>query len=221
MNGRDLQQSDAITLVGGGTLSNSILSDCLRFAPRLAVADGAADVALDYGVMPEWVLGDLDSLSDDARGRIDPDRIIETPDQNKTDFHKALEWLNVPLVLGVGFMGGRLDHELACYNALVRTPRRCVLVGEVDICFHVPRALSLSLPVGTRFSLFPMAEVKGHCSGLKWPVEGLTMAPWDCIGTSNEVVCKDIHLSFDRPGMLVILPRMYLGPVIAAVMEQG
>lgn len=217
MKGQILQQSDHVTLLGGGIVNHAILQDCLALAPRLVAVDGGADAALALDLVPEQVLGDLDSLSQVARARLDPESIIETPDQNRTDFDKALETVAAPLALGVGFMGGRLDHELACYNALVRSDRRCVLVGEEDLCFHVPDQITLGLPVGTRLSLFPMAEVAGYCTGLKWPVDGLVMAPWARVGTSNEVTMPEQDLRFNRPGMLVILPRVHLAAVVAAL----
>ncbi len=217
MKGRILQQSGHVTLLGGGVVNLSILRECLDLAPRLVAVDGGADAAFAHGLRPERVIGDLDSVSDQARARLSSDRIIETPDQNRTDFDKALERVAGGVVLGVGFMGGRLDHELACYNALVRSPARCVLVGEEDLCFHLPEQITLALPLGTRLSLFPMARVTGECTGLKYPVAGLEMAPWGRIGTSNEVAAPEVTLRFDRPGMLVILPRAHLATVIAAL----
>lgn len=206
------------TLLGGGLVNHAILSQCLTIAPNLVAADGAADTALGLGHTPLAVIGDLDSVSDKARRILGPDRIIETPDQMRTDFDKALDVIAAPLVLGVGFMGGRLDHELACYNALVRMPNRtCILVGEEDLCFHVPDRFEIALPAGTRFSLFPMAKLVASCSGVLWPVNGLEMAPWAQIGTSNEVTDGRVALTCDRPGMLVILPRAHLEQVVAAL----
>ena len=213
-----MQELGNATLLGGGAVNHTILSQCLTIAPNLVAADGAADTALALGHTPLAVIGDLDSVSDSARKTLGQDRIIETPDQMRTDFDKALDVISAPLVLGVGFMGGRLDHELACYNALVRMPNRtCILVGEEDLCFHVPSGFEISLPKGTRFSLFPMAKVVANCRGVLWPVEDLEMAPWAQIGTSNEATGGRIELVCDRPGMLVILPRVHLAAVVAAL----
>lgn len=213
-----LQQLGKATLLGGGVVNHTILSECLTIAPNLVAADGAADTALALGHTPMAVIGDLDSVSDNARKVLGQDRIIETPDQMRTDFDKALDVMSAPLVLGVGFMGGRLDHELACYNALVRMPNRtCILVGDEDLCFHVPSRFEIALPPGTRFSLFPMAQLTANCSGVLWPVEDLEMAPWAQIGTSNEVTAGRVVLNCDRPGMLVILPRLYLTEVVKAL----
>ncbi|SFU40547.1 thiamine pyrophosphokinase [Aliiroseovarius crassostreae] len=222
MKGNILQQLASITLLGGGRVNHSILRESLEFAPRLVAVDGAAGTAVSLDLMPEAVVGDLDSLTPEVRAVFDPACVVETPDQNRTDFDKALQWAveqgQAPLVLGVGFMGGRLDHELACYNALVRSTAPCVLLGEEDLCFHLADNLKLALPLGARLSLFPMAEVTGNCTGLRWPVDGLTLSPWGRVGTSNEVAEGQLTLSFDRPGMLVILPRAHLGAVIEALL---
>ncbi len=207
-----------VTLLGGGNVKPKNLSECLTLAPNLVAADGAADQALALGHVPAAVVGDMDSVSVSARETIGAARFHETPDQNRTDFDKALELIKAPIILGVGFMGGRLDHELACYNALVRQHEKpAILVGEVDICFHLSREILLDLPVGTRLSLFPMAQVIAQGTGLVWPVEDLAMAPWGTIGTSNETGSPRVTLAADRAGLLVILPRGVLRQAIAAL----
>lgn len=212
------QFSHNVTLLGGGAVNSATVSECLKLAPALVAADGGADQALDLGHVPEAVAGDMDSVSDRARQAIGADRFVETPDQNRTDFHKTLDLIDAPLVLGVGFMGKRLDHELACYNTLVRLPeKRVILVGEVDICFHLNGPLEMSLPIGTRFSLFPMAQVKVRATGLVWPVDDLEMSPWGMIGTSNETNMPEVTVAADGPGLLVILPRAHLTDAIAVL----
>ncbi|MEO0387429.1 MAG: thiamine pyrophosphokinase, partial [Pseudomonadota bacterium] len=62
----------------------------------------------------------------------------------------------------------------------------------------------------------PLAEITGvESRGLRWSVAGLTLRPDAQIGTSNTVT-GPVHLSFDRPGALIILPRAALAEVIAA-----
>lgn len=205
--------------MGGGALSRASVSDLLTRAPNLVACDGAARDALEMGLMPQAVMGDMDSLDGETRARLDPAIIHEIPDQDTTDFDKALRSIEAPLILGVGFMGLRLDHELACYNALVRHPGvRCILVGEHDICFHLPAAatLALDVPVGSRVSLFPMAELHMTVTGLRWSFDKLRLAPWARVGTSNEAVGL-VRISTDRDGLLVILPRALLDKAIAAL----
>lgn len=211
--------SEKVTLLGGGELSARNVSECLTRAPNLVACDGAAAAtALALGHTPDRVIGDMDSLDDATRARLDPAILFELADQDTTDFDKALATTEAPLILGAGFMGGRLDHELACYNALVRYPqRRCILVGDVDICFHAPGPLRLEVPVGLRVSLFPMAEVVVDGTGLEWPLNKLRLAPWARVGTSNRAVAELVEITADGDGLLVILPREALDAAIAAL----
>lgn len=210
---------ETVTLLGGGELTPTTVSELLMRAPNLVACDGAARGALQMGLIPQAVIGDMDSLDDDTRARLDPATLHPLTDQDTTDFDKALRSIRAPLILGAGFMGLRLDHELACYNALVRHPEvRCILVGEYDICFHLPggAGLDLDLPEGCRVSLFPMAELDVATSGLEWSFDKLRLAPWARVGTSN-IARGGVRIEADRDGLLVILPGDALDAAIAAL----
>lgn len=206
---------EMVTLLGGGELGAGTVSDLLTIAPNLVCCDGAAKQALAFGHEPDAVIGDLDSLDDETRDRLAPATIHFVDDQDTTDFDKALVALDAPLILGAGFMGKRLDHELACYNALVRWDRRCILVGEQDICFHAPRRVTLDLPPGTRVSVFPMAERVVNLRGLEWSHENIVLSPLGRVGTSNAAVGR-VEIESSGPGLLVILPAEHLDAAITA-----
>lgn len=207
-----------VTLLGGGELTPATVSGLLTRAPILAACDGAAARALALGHVPRLVVGDMDSLDGATRAALDSASLIEIAEQETTDFDKALRHIDAPVILGAGFTGGRLDHELACYNALVRHPdKRCILVGGADICFHAPARVTLDLVPGTRVSLFPMAEVDVTASGLEWPLEGLRLAPWGRIGTSNRAIADRVEITPGGPGLLVILPRAALDAAMDAI----
>ncbi len=183
------------------------------FAPRLVAADGGADRLLKLGFEPEAVIGDLDSISQAAR-RLLAGRLFAIPEQDTTDFDKALRSIAAPFVLGLGFSGARPDHALAVLHALVRHPeRRCLILGGGSVTFLCPPELTLDLPRGSRLSLFPMGRVQGASAGLRWPIEGLDFAPDAQIGTSNQV-SGPVSLRFDAARMLVILPSAALPAVL-------
>lgn len=201
-----VQSTSGVTLAGGGRFSASLLDLARNLAPRVVAADGGADRLLALGVEPEAVIGDFDSISKMAQKRL-AGRLFPIREQVTTDFDKALRSIDAPFVLGLGFAGQRLDHGLAVLNGLVRHPaRRCLILSGTDVTFLAPRELSLRLPVGSRFSLFPMGAVEGESEGLRWPLQGLKFAPSGLIGTSNEV-SGPVRLRFSAPLMLVILPR--------------
>ena len=206
-----------VTLVGGGPVTPGALADCLARAPVAAAADSGAGALLRHGVMPHAVIGDLDSIAPEDRAAIPPERVHHVPEQDTTDFEKALSRIRAPLVLAVGFLGGRTDHALSALSVLARgVGPPCVLVSEHDAVIHAPRRLALDLAPGTRVSLFPMAEVAGRSEGLRWPIAGIVFAPRGRVGTSNEAM-GPVRLDFDGPGMLVMVPRRALAALVGGL----
>lgn len=208
---------DPITLIGGAKTLRVLVDQALTHAPTVVAADGGADQALDFNLMPEAVIGDFDSLSPEAKKAIPGNCLHHIAEQDSTDFEKCLRNVSTPLIIGVGFTGARLDHQLAACNALIRYPdRRCVLLGEKDLFCLAPPSLSLNLTQGTRVSLFPMGAVEGVSDGLRWPIAGLNFAPDRQIGTSN-IATGPIHLTMTAPKMLLILPVFTLDILVEAL----
>jgi thiamine pyrophosphokinase len=214
--------AEPVTILGGGALGAGDLDEALALAPVLVAADSGADLALAAGLHPAAVIGDLDSITPEARGGLQAGLLHEVPEQESTDFDKALRHLSVPLALAVGFTGARLDHELAVFHTLAARPgHKCIVIGCRDIVFNAPPHLALSLGAGTRVSLFPMAEVTGRSRGLLWPIDGLTFHPARRIGTSNEALGDTVEIEADAPGLLVVLPRSALAEAVTVLRDSA
>ncbi|MGR3461583.1 MAG: thiamine diphosphokinase [Roseovarius sp.] len=212
-----VREKEAITLIGGARVARADLDAALRLAPVVVAADSGADTALEAGLMPRAVIGDFDSISAATRARLPDDILHPLDDQDSTDFDKCLKHIDAPLIIGLGFTGDRLDHQMAACNALVRhAGRRCVLLGAHDLMFLCPPVLDLPLEPGCRVSLFPMGAVEGASDGLEWPIGGINFAPDGRIGTSNRTV-GPLNLSVTAPKMLVIAPADTLGTVARAL----
>lgn len=199
-----------VTLVGGGAVEADDLATALAAAPELVAADGGADTALAAGHVPKLVIGDLDSISDAALAQVPQSAVVEISEQDSTDFDKALRSIRAPLVLGVGFTGARIDHQLSAMNTLVRrADHPCILIGGDELIFSVPRSFSVELEAGDTVSLFPLSRVSGRSQGLEWPIDGLVLSPDGRVGTSNRAL-GSIALHLDRTGLIGILPRSAL-----------
>ncbi|AXI47400.1 thiamine diphosphokinase [Sulfitobacter sp. SK012] len=206
-----------ITLVGGGSASVEDLTHALSMAPTCVAVDGGLVLALEAGVMPAAVIGDMDSAPDDAIAQIPSDRFHKIPEQNSTDFDKALRSVTTPLVVAVGFTGLRIDHQLASFHTLlVRQDQPCILLGENEIVMLAPRHITLPTQAGDVISLFPLLPVTGRSSGLEWPIDGLAFDPAKTSGTSNRAT-GEVALWMDAPGMLLIAPRSLLAAAVQAL----
>lgn len=213
--------AEPVILLGGGPVQAVDLALAERVAQRFVAADGGLDRALMLGRRPEAVIGDLDSATPQARAEMDPAALHEIHEQDSTDFDKALRHIEAPLVVGLGFLGARLDHQLAALNTLVRRPERlCVLIGPEEVVLHLPPRLELPLEAGDVVSLFAMTPVEGRSAGLHWPIDGLVMAPDAQIGTSNRAT-GPVTLEMAGAGMLAMVPRGRFERLCRALLALG
>ena len=205
---------EPITLVGGGEATPEDLQEALTLAPICVAADGGAALALDAGVELAALIGDFDSVSADQRAEVPMTRQHQIKEQDTTDFEKCLTYLKAPLVLGVGFTGGRVDHQLAALHALARFAHQpCVLLGAHELIFLAPPDLSLPTEPGDLVSLFPLASVQGKSKGLRWEIEGLNFDPLQQIGTSNQAV-GPCRIQMQDSTMVMMVPRKLIQPVV-------
>lgn len=210
---------EPITLVGGGEATPQDLQEALTLAPKCVAADGGADLALRAGVELTALIGDFDSVSAAQRALVPAARQHLITEQDTTDFEKCLAHIRAPLILGVGFTGGRLDHQLAALHVLARYAHQpCVLLGRQELIFLAPPQLSLPTQPGDLVSLFPLAPVQGKSSGLKWDIEGLAFDPLHQIGTSNEATGACV-LEIQAPAMVVMVPRRLIQPVVSQLSQ--
>lgn len=205
-----------VTVIGGGATTPYDLRTALAVAPVLVAADGGADRALALGQQPDWVIGDLDSITPQARRMIPGGRICHVAEQDSTDFTKCLTRIAAPFVMAVGFAGLRLDHTLSALTTMASTPRPLViLLGSDDVVFVAPPRLTLPLMPGTRVSLYPMGPARGISTGLEWPIEGIEFAPGSRVGTSNRA--NGVVTLRIEGKMLLMLPRSTLATVMTAL----
>ncbi len=201
-----VEYSQPIRLLGGAEVASCLLRPLVDSSMPLVCADGGANTAMEFGLTPELIIGDMDSFNGSFDGPV-----IHLSEQNTTDFEKCLYSVNAPLYLGYGFMGGQIDHQLTALSVLVRYPeRRVILCGEKDICFCCPKQLDIDLPKGTRVSVFPMSDTKMSSTGLKWPLDGIELSPTTRTGTSNQATGTLVSLMMESGDAVVILPSKCL-----------
>lgn len=207
-------ETNGVVLLGGSNIGPFDLAHCMAYAPSLYVAD-AGVAHLDVNVhRPRAVIGDFDSISPLVCTAFGAEDVL-LEDQNRTDFEKSLEVVDAPFYLCIGFLGGRLDHELAAYNALSKNPdKAAILVGEESFVFLAPERFSLNLPKGTDIGLFPMAQTRVQSSGLKWPLDGIKLSPSTEISSSNKMAENRLDLIVQAGKLLVVLPRELMDDVL-------
>ena len=215
-----VQSSDPITLIGGGDATTADLQEALTLAPICVAADSGAALAVASKVDLAAVIGDFDSVDSETLAQIPLTRQHRIAEQNSTDFQKALLRIDTPLVIGVGFCGARVDHQLAGFHTLLAFCHQpCVLIAQDELIFVAPPDITLPCAIGDVVSLFPMAPVTGRSTGLEWPIDGLAFKPGVQSGTSNRAL-GPIRIQMDGPDMLMIVPRHLILPVVAQLSQR-
>lgn len=210
-----------VCLVGGGALTREMLKSAMTRTQALIAADGAADRLAEWGLMPDAVIGDMDSIDDPDHWQKTQVQFIQLPEQDSTDFAKCLYTTEAPLYIAAGFTGRRVDHLLAMFSTLLEMPKKSVVVlGEEEVMALIPpnQTLELALDAAATVSIYPLKPVTGVTSeGLEWSVDGLHMAAGVQVGTSNRATQDTIRLGFDGPGALLMLEPRYLDTLIEAL----
>jgi thiamine pyrophosphokinase len=169
-----------LLVIGGAGPSSRVLLECAREAECVVAADSGLDTCVAAGLVPDLVVGDMDSLSDPGLlTSFPPDHVMVFPrDKDETDTEIGLRVLRergVSHVTIAGGAGGRIDHLLgiAALFERERGPARWITDSE-DITL-VQGEAEFQGWAGSTVSIFPVGERAAalHSEGLKWPLDGL------------------------------------------------
>jgi len=198
-----------VVVAGGGPLSALAVSvgdmaGATHEGSFIVAADSGLDFAVASGLVPNVLVGDLDSIS--AAGRMwayEHGATIEehAPDKDMTDTELAIaRALQVPEVSDLMLLSGsagadeRLDHLLGIVLALghpslaaLDTVRAVIGVTDFRV-LHPGRATTLDIQPGQQFSLLAL---HGPCTGVnaigaRWPLNNATLTSSEARGLSNK-----------------------------------
>ena len=160
---------DCALVVGNRPLSSKVIE--LAKNALVIAADAGADRLLKFNIVPDWVIGDLDSVSDKAITKLE-EWTITNKDIQKTDLEKAVEYAfekGVKEVVIVGWDGGRIDHTLAALG-LAFNPKIKLIDDEFTVhCVNGEK--SIEGEENTLFSLIAMPEARVSVTGARWNLD--------------------------------------------------
>jgi len=182
---------------------------------EIICADSGAGYLHAIGLVPNVIIGDMDSLSPGmleyftGRGS----RIIRFPEgKNETDTQLALEYAfgTVPDEIYVfGAFGTRIDHTLANVSLLALGVKKGIQVKLIDeLCetFIVNRECIIEGEPGQTVSLLPLSDtVTGiTIEGFEYPLTNGVMEIGMPYGVSNRLIAARGVISVKKGHLLVI-----------------
>ncbi|XP_017774131.1 PREDICTED: thiamin pyrophosphokinase 1 [Nicrophorus vespilloides] len=151
---------------------------------------------------PDLITGDMDSISRLAVSKFaNLSKIIPTPDQNETDFTKALlevqKLMDLKNILVLTETSGRLDQILSNVNTLYKAKK---FMPQTNVYLVCPDSVSWLLDEGEHSIKIPaqlrkdkvwcgLIPIGGACrvttTGLKWNLKNSLMEFGQLVSTSN------------------------------------
>jgi thiamine pyrophosphokinase len=203
----DYQTESYTVIVADGTFpQHEIPLGYLKNAKRVVCCDGSTQSLLLYGIEPDAIVGDLDSLSDELASRF-ADRIFLDENQETNDLTKAVMWcieMRYRDIVIVGGTGKREDHTIGNISLLADYIGNVNVIMVTDSGIFKPLLKSseiLSFP-GQQVSVFsidPETEVTSY--GLKYPLSQTKLTNW-WFATLNESLGDRFSLDFN--GRLIV-----------------
>jgi len=211
------RQFDAVICLQGDLPSIEVFEH-LANKPLIA-ADGAANLLVAAGIGPEYVVGDLDSVTDATIEQLHgTTELIRDPDQDSTDFEKSLRfaaqqlWTNI-LVLGMH--GGDLEHTLNNWSVLMRHGREASLTAFDRGRYAVPISTSFRYAPhpDELLSLIPQPLAHLTTSGLVWDLANEPLELGTREGGRNRASGSEISIELHSGSLLFFCDaRLPLAP---------
>ena len=158
----------------------------------------------------DFISGDFDSHTGNDEN-IYHEKFIFTPDQNFTDFQKALDILKnkgIKKVDVYGGSGGEQDHFLGNLHVafLFKDLMEITFYDEFSSYFFIPKDFEINNVEGKMFSLLPFPKVENLVTdGLNWELKNEDLEITKRIGTRNFATKSTVKISYSDGDLLVFI----------------
>lgn len=198
-----------VILADGDPPRNTQPLELLQQADRIVCCDGAAALLPEYGLEPEVVIGDLDSLPPQWKEKYAP-KLVHVREQETNDLSKAFRYCmeqNWRDIVILGATGKREDHTLgnlsllADYSKLADSVRA---VTNYGVFFVANKPGEFASVPGQQISIIALqTDTEVTSSGLKYPMDKLRLNRW-WQATLNEAEGNSFRLDF-TPGTQLLI----------------
>jgi thiamine pyrophosphokinase len=192
------QTKRVLGILGGGYLPPGVLREWAQSADLIIAADAGFTLARMADIVPNFVIGDFDSVS---RDDIPDEMILHDAGQDDTDCAKLLTYLAAQghqRVFLAGTEGDLMDHQIDAIHTAARSRLEIRFVLTRGIAYIVREATELVVPssIGKRVSWLPITDVSGAAlEGVKWPFENQTLSPTGFTSISNMATLDTVRAS--------------------------
>ena len=200
----------AVIITGGDAPREETIRAYTGRADYIIAADSGFDIASEYQINVDFVIGDMDSIQDKEGLEAVPreKKKIVSHEKDETDTELALEtawnagYRNIVLI---GGGGGRLDHTIGILCLFEREKSPKIWLTDSETVYSIEGDFRVETERGEKISLFPMSDKLEnlYSEGLKWNLTGLSWKRGDT-GISNEATGTSVRITAEGGKLLMI-----------------
>jgi len=178
---------------------------------KLICADGGANSALKMKLVPDLIIGDLDSISVEAAKEFkSSSKFIRLKRQNDTDVEKCLKYAiknNFDEALLVGITGNRLDHTFCNLGIVLKyfSQIKLLLIAEDSFLKPFKGKIKIKTHPGETISVYGLdRKTKITSKGLKYKLKNVALPFGVRESTSNISITNEVNLNINGGLVFVI-----------------
>jgi thiamine pyrophosphokinase len=201
-----------LILANGTPPKRSVINYLIRKGnDTLYCADGGANSAFKLKVIPDYIIGDLDSIKNDVQKYYsEKAKIIKYTRQNDTDVEKCLKH-----AIGKGFReailiggtGDRLDHSFCNLGIVLKffDEIKIRVLHQASVLEAIKGKVSLNTFIGETISLYGFdGKTKITSKGLKYPLNKIALPFGEKESTSNCATGDSVNLNITGGKIFIV-----------------
>lgn len=202
-----------IIIIANGSMNNADFYKAVLYDADLIIcADGGAHHAKTLGVIPDFVIGDMDSISQDFLNDLKNNgqtQVIVDPNQDNTDLEVAIALATSfkprEIVL-LGVVGDCIDHTLANILCLmqIQPPIMARVVDDKNEMILVRDFVEITGKKDDIISVIPLTNISGLTyEGLKWGLCNQNVS-FGWLGVRNRMLGEKASIRLKAGNIIVV-----------------
>lgn len=204
-----------LIICGGQPPSKQLLDEELKSSNFIICADKGGEVLYHYGIKPNLLLGDFDSINEKALDYYKEQNIIVDKFPSEKDYtdsylalEKAIEFGSDEVVF-LGCTGDRVDHMLGNIGLLLHSLKHgidCYIRDDKNLIKLINKPKTIR---ANGYKFFSLVSYGGTVHGItlkgaKYPLINYNISLGETIGISNEFKDEEVEIYF-KEGLLLVI----------------
>jgi thiamine pyrophosphokinase len=202
----------AIILANGQPPQKSVIRFLMKSGYNIFIcADGGANSAYNLGLIPDFIIGDFDSIKEETLSFYNgKSKIVQIKRQNDTDVEKCLKFAirkKIKEAVLLGGTGDRLDHSFCNLGIVLKFSDKIKIkaIHQKSVLSVCSGTIFLDTIPKENISVYGFdGKTKIFSTGLKYPLRNVALPFGKKESTSNVALSNKVELKIKNGKVFVI-----------------